>query len=53
MIILNMFLNLKSKHIIKGAIAQTGKKQGKLTCESVSSENSNIKNRKIKPKQKN
>ena len=38
-----MFLNLKSKFIIKGAIAQIEKKQGKLTCESISSENPIIK----------
>ena len=46
-----MFLSLKSKYIIKGAIAQIEKKQGKLTCESIPSENSNVKKTKIKPKQ--
>ena len=38
MILLNMFLILKSKHIVKGTLAQIKKKQGKLTCESVPSE---------------
>ena len=51
MILLNMFVILKSKHIIKskskhiikGTVAQIEKKQGKLRCESVPSENPNIK----------
>ena len=43
MILLNIFLNLKSKHIIKCGIAQIEKKQDKLTCESFPLENSNIK----------
>ena len=43
MVLLNMFLNLKSKHISKCEIAQTEKKQHKLTCESFPLENSNIK----------
>ena len=34
MILINLFLSLKSKYIIKGAIAQIEKKQGKLTCDS-------------------
>ena len=42
-----MFLNIKSKHIIKGAITQIQKKQCKLTSESIS-----LQNPKIKPKQK-
>ena len=46
-----MFLSLKSKYIIKGAIAQIEKKQGKLTCESVPPEKPNTKKEKIKPKQ--
>ena len=47
-----MFLGLKSKYIIENAIAQIEKKQVKLTCESIPSENANIKkNPKIKPKQ--
>ena len=41
MIFLSKFINLKSKYIIKGAIAQIERKQGKLTFESNSSENSN------------
>ena len=40
-----MFLSLKSKSIIKGAIGQIEKKQSKLTCVSIPSENSNIKNK--------
>ena len=51
MILLNMFLSLKSKSIIKGATAQIEKKQGKLTCVSIPSENPNIKKTKIKQKQ--
>ena len=35
---LNMFLNRKSKHVIKGAIPQIEKKQNKHTCESNPSE---------------
>ena len=31
---LNMFLNCKAKHVIKGAIPEIEKKQKKLTCES-------------------
>ena len=50
-ILLNMFVILKSKHIIKskskhiikGTVAQIEKKLGKLRCESVPSENPNIK----------
>ena len=41
-ILLNIVLNFKSKHIIKGAIAQIEMKLGKLTCESDLSENPNI-----------
>ena len=37
-----MFLNLKSKHIIKGVIPQIENEQDKLTCESIASENFNI-----------
>ena len=40
-ILLNMFLSLKLKYTIKGAIAQIEKKQVKLTCESIPSENPN------------
>ena len=47
-----MFLDFKSKHIIKGAVGQTERKQGKLTCESNPSEDSNIKKTKIKTKQR-
>ena len=42
-ILLNMFSNFKSKHILKGAIVQTERKQGKLTCESNPLEGPNIK----------
>ena len=41
-ILLNIVLNFKSKHIIKGAIAQIERKVGKLTCESNLSEDPNI-----------
>ena len=41
-ILLNIVLNFKLKHIIKGAIAQIEMKLGKLTCESDLSENPNI-----------
>ena len=47
MILLNTFLSLKSKYIIKGSIAQIEKKQGKLTCESILSEKTNIKRQKL------
>ena len=43
-----MFLGLKSKYIIENAIAQIEKKQVKLTCESIPSENANIKKKKNK-----
>ena len=36
---LNLCLNFKSEHIIKGAIVQIEKKQGKLPCESIPLEN--------------
>ena len=45
-----MFCSLKSKYIIKGAIAQIEKKQGKITYVSIPSENPNIKKTKIKQK---
>ena len=41
-ILLNIVLNFKWKHIIKGAIAQTETKPGKLSCESNLSEDPNI-----------
>ena len=41
-ILLNIVLNFKSKHIIKGAIAQIERKLGKLSCESNLSEDPNI-----------
>ena len=56
MIFLNMLINLKSNHIIKAAVVKIEKKQGKLICESGSSENPNIKKKKkkkFKSKQKN
>ena len=34
-ILLNIVLNFKSKHIIKGAIVQIETKLGKLSCESI------------------
>lgn len=43
----NMFLNLKLKNINKSAIAQVEKKPRKLTCESISSKNSNMKKQKL------
>ena len=45
-IFLNMFLNIKSKHTTKGAIAQIEKKRDKITFESISLENSNEKRNK-------
>ena len=42
MILQNTLLSLESKYIIKGAIVQIEKKQGKLTCKSIPSENPNI-----------
>ena len=47
MILLNMFLSLKPKYIIKGATAQIEMKQGKLTCVSIPLENSTIKKQKL------
>ena len=41
-ILLNIVLNFKSKHIIKGAIVQIETKLGKLSCESNLSEDPNI-----------
>ena len=41
-ILRNIVLNLKSKHIAKGALAQIERKLGKLTCESNLSEDPNI-----------
>ena len=41
-ILLNIVLNFKSKHIIKGAIAQIERKLSKLTCESNLSEDPNM-----------
>ena len=42
-IFLSVFLNIKSKHITKGAQAQIEKKQEKITFESISLENSDEK----------
>ena len=44
-LLLNMFLDFKSKQIIKGAIAQVERKQGTLTWELNPSENLNIRNK--------
>ena len=41
-ILLNIVLNFKSKHIIKSAIAQIKMKLGKISCESNLSEDPNI-----------
>ena len=41
------FLSLKSEYTIKGAIAQIERKEGKLTCESIPSENPYIKKQKF------
>ena len=41
-ILLNIVLHFKSKQIIKGAIGQTERKLGNLSCESNLSEDSNI-----------
>ena len=41
-ILLNIVLNFKSKHIIKGAVAQIERKLGKLTFESNLSEDPSI-----------
>ena len=41
-ILLNTVLNFKSKHIIKGVIAQIKRKLGKLKCESNLSDDPNI-----------
>ena len=41
-ILVNIVLNFKSKHFIKGAMAQIERKLGKLTCESNLSEDPNI-----------
>ena len=50
---LNIFLNSKSKHVIKGAIPEIEKKQNELICKSNPSETyeQNIRN-KIKQKKK-
>ena len=42
-----MFLNPKSKHIIKETIAHIKKEKGKLPWESISSEKPNIKRQKL------
>ena len=42
LILLNIVLNFKPKHIIKGALAQIERKLGKLTCRSNLSEEPNI-----------
>ena len=47
MILLNKFLSLKSKYIIKVAIAHIEEKQGKLTCVSIPSEKPNVKKQKL------
>ena len=43
-----MFINPNSKHVIKVAMAQIKRKEGKLTCESNPSEDPNIKKEKLK-----
>ena len=54
-ILLNMFLNLMSKHIIKVAAAQIERKQSTLTCESNLTEgptHTHTHTKKLKKKQK-
>ena len=48
MILLKIVLDFKSKHVIKGAIAQIKRKLGKFTSESNLSEDPNIKKQKLK-----
>ena len=47
-ILLNIVLNFKIKHIIKGAIVQIKTKLGKLSYESNLSEDPNIQKQKLK-----
>ena len=49
MLLLNLSLDFKRKHVIKGAIAHIERKQGKVTYESNTSEDTNMnKNKKLK-----
>ena len=47
-ILLNMFLNFKSKNIFKSEKLHIDRKQDKLTCESNPSEDPNIEKQKLK-----
>ena len=40
-----MILDLKTKHVIKGALPEIKKKKGKLTCETNPPEKPSIKNK--------
>ena len=51
-ILLNIVLNFKSKHFIKGAISQIERKLAKLTYESSPLENPSIKKQKLKQAQR-
>ena len=39
---LNLFVNFKSKHVINGSVSNIEEKKYKLTCQSVPSENINM-----------
>ena len=47
-----MIFDLKTKHVIKGALPEIKKKKGKLTCETNPSEKPSIKNNKHSTKTK-
>ena len=42
-----MILDLKTKHVIKGALPEIKKKQSNLICETIPSEKPNIKNKNL------
>ena len=44
--LLNIIFDLKTKHVIKGALPEIKKKKDKLTCETNPSEKPNIKKNK-------
>ena len=43
--LLNMILDVKTKHVIEGALPEIRKKKNKLTCEINPSEKPSIKNK--------
>ena len=43
--LVNIIFDLKTKHVIKGALPEIKKKKGKLTCETNPSEKPSIKNK--------